>query len=352
MVALRFSPRSSLRSSCLASLAALGLALATPRAPAADPDVRAREHYDRAVGLYTQGDYAAALEQLRRAAELRPHYRLQRALAQVHAAMRDYAAAYTANRLYLEQGGDKITPERRQEAVAEMAKLERLVALVTLTVDVRGALIRIDDTNVGQAPLAAPIALNVGPHQVIVSHPAYPDLSRAITAAAGSSERLDFSLARRAPAVASEATQRLEPPAQPEARAAVPSAASSASPAPAAEAEEAPSYVWLGWVATGALAAGATATGLWALSKNGSLEDDRQLAASQGGVDRERLDSSASSLRVLATTTDVLWVAAAAAGGVTLWLTLDERGSSSRSAPEPALEAGISPGGMSLRAKF
>jgi hypothetical protein len=340
----------------LPSLAALVLALTTARLHAADPDTRAREHYDRAVELYTQRDYAAALEQLRLAAELRPHYRLQRALAQVHAAMRDYAAAYTANRLYLEQGGDKITPERRQEATAEMAKLERLVALVTLAVDVRGALIRIDDSNVGQAPLTTPVALNVGPHQLIVSHPAYPDQSRAITAAAGTSERLEFSLARRPLAAATtlDASSGDDPLAPHEALAAVSNAGQGVAPAPAPSGAEldAPDYVWLGWVATGALAAGATATGLWALSKNNALDDDRQLAASQGNVDRELLDSRASSLRVLATVTDVLWVAAAAAGGVTLWLTLDAPGPARHSAPGPALQAGIGPGGVSLRANF
>lgn len=335
----------------LSSLAALAMALATARLQAADPDVRAREYYDRAVELYTQRDYAAALEQLRRAAELRPHYRLQRALAQVHAAMRDYAAAYTANRLYLEQGGDKISPERRQEATDEMAKLERLIALVTLAVDVRGALIRIDDSNVGQAPLTTPVALNVGPHQVIVSHPAYPDQSRAITAAAGTSERLEFSLARRTPAsaAADEAARREAPHEVP---APMPNAAGGTNPAPARAERDAPDYVWLGWVATGALAAGASVTGMMALSQNSSLDDERDLAASGGSVDRDRLDSRASSLRVLATVTDVLWVAAAAAGGVTLWLTLDGSGSSRRSAPEPALEAGVGPGGLSLRASF
>lgn len=340
----------------LPSLAALALALATARLDAADPDTRAREHYDRAVELYTQRDYAAALEQLRQAAELRPHYRLQRALGQVHAAMRDYAAAYTANRLYLEQGGDKITPERRQEVEAENSKLERLVALVTLAVDVRGALIRIDDSNVGQAPLTRPVALNVGPHQVLVSHSAYPDQSRAITAAAGTSERLEFSLARRPPAAgaATDGSAGGEPAAPHDALAAVSNAGEGAPPAPAPSeaAEAAPDYVWLGWVATGALAAGAAATGLWALSKNNSLDDDRQLAASQGNVDRELLDSRASSLRVLATVTDALWVAAAAAGGVTLWLTLDAPGPATRGAPEPALQAGVGPGGVSLRAKF
>jgi hypothetical protein len=338
----------------LPSLAALTLALTTARLHAADPDTRAREHYDRAVELYTQRDYAAALAQLRQAAELRPHYRLQRALAQVHAAMHDYAAAYTANRLYLEQGGDKITPERRQEVTAEMAKLERLVALVTLAVDVRGALIRIDDSNVGQAPLTTPIALNVGPHQVIVSHPAYPDQSRAITAAAGTSERLEFSLTGRQPAAPTRDTSAGGELAAPhEALAATSDAEDGAMRAPAPGAEPAaPDYVWLGWVATGALAAGATATGLWALSKNSSLDDDRQRAASQGNIDGELLESRASSLRVLATVTDVLWVAAAAAGGVTLWLTLDGAGPAQRGALDPALSAGIGPGGVSLRTTF
>ncbi|HTV17828.1 MAG TPA: PEGA domain-containing protein [Polyangiaceae bacterium] len=339
--------------STLATAMVLAASLATPELHAADPDVRAREYYDRAVELYGQRDYAAALEQLRRASELRPHYRLQRALAQVHAAMRDYAAAYTANRLYLEQGADKVTAERREEVVAEMTKLQRLVALVTLAVDVPGALIRIDDANVGQAPIAAPIALNVGPHQVLVSHPSYPDQSRAITAVAGASEQLEFSLARRSSAAAAPAGSARDEGAHPPLALAAPTARDDErlAPAPTAADPGSNSYVWIGWVATGALAAGATATGVWALSKNSSLDDERQAAVGQGNIDRDRLDSRASSLRVLATVTDVLWVATAAAAGVTLWLTLDPPGSSSPST-EPALQAGLTPGGVRLRAKF
>lgn len=329
------------------TLAALALTLTAARIQAADPDTRAREHYDRAVELYGQRDYAAALEQLRRAAELRPHYRLQRALAQVHGAMRDYAAAYTANRLYLEQGGDKVAPERRQEVLDEMAKLERLVALVTVAVDVPGAVVRVDDTPVGQAPLATPVALNVGPHQVVVAHAAHPEQTRTITAAAGTPQRLDFSLAglppQAPPAGAAGDT------AGPLATAAASSAAGSdPSPAPAsAEAEASP--LWIGWVATGVLAAGATATGLWALSKNSDLDDDRQRATTEGGVERAELDASASDLRTLSTVTDVLWVAAAAAGGITLWLTLDSR---EATPAEPAVQAGLGPAGMSLRGTF
>jgi hypothetical protein len=266
--------------------------------------------------------------------------------------MRDYAAAYTANRLYLEQGGDKVSAERRQEVTTEMAKLERLVALITIAVDVPGALVRIDDANVGQAPLATPVALNVGPHQVLVSHPSYPDQSRALTAVAGAAEQLEFSLARRSPAPPADGPGRGEPAPAPLAASAAPHFESeSAEPAAAAADTGSSSYVWLGWVATGALAAGATATGLWALSKNGSLDDERQAALSQGNFDRDRLDSRASSLRTLATVTDVLWVATAAAAGVTLWLTLDPPGSSQPGA-EPALQAGLTPGGLRFRAKF
>jgi len=331
-------------------LAAFVLASMAARVEAADPDVRAREHYDRAVELYGQRDYAAALEQLRRAAELRPHYRLQGALGQVYAAMRDYAAAYAANRLYLEQGGDKIAPERRKEVSDEMTKLERLVTLVTVSVDVAGAVVRIDDTTIGRAPLAVPVPLNVGPHQVVVSHPGHPDQSRAITAGAGSAERLDFSFTGRPPQAAPPGASADDAASTPLAPAS-PGAADGSSAAPGADPEEADAPLWLGWVATGALAAGATATGLWALSMNSELDDDRRRATNEGGVDRAQLDSRASDLRVLSTVTDVLWVAAVAAGGVTLWLTLDSREASGE-APAPRVQAGLGPGGMSLRGTF
>jgi hypothetical protein len=339
------------------TLATVAIALVTAHLWAADPDVRAREHYDRAVQHYGQREFAAALEELRRAEELRPHYRLQRALAQVHAAMRDYAAAYTANQLYLEQGGDQIAPERQQEVTLEQTKLARLVTMLSVAVDVPGATVRIDDTSVGQTPLRSPIVLNMGPHQVIVSHPNHPEQNQLITALGGNTQRLEFKLAQRPPhAPPAALSSRGEAAAGSEPHAVDAQSLRDGASPPASEEltqDETSSYLWLGWVATGALAAGATATGLWALSNDSSLADERRIAERGGAVDREPLDSRASRLRVLATVTDVLWVAAAAAGGVTLWFTLDSAGSTRRGAADPLqVQAGVSPQGLSVRGSF
>jgi hypothetical protein len=337
-------------------VAAVAMMLMTARVEAADSDTQAREHYDRAVQYYGQRDYAAAVQELRRAEELRPHYRLNRALAQVYAAMLDHAAAYTANRLYLQQGADKITPERRQEVTDEMAKQARLVALVSVAVDVPGADVRVDDARVGQTPLESPIALNAGPHRVVVSYREQLEQSQLITAVAGSSGRLEFQFARQSRAKAPGAPSQGGSEHLGEASGATaenPLAGASAVPsAPPAQADS-PIPLWIGWVATGALAAGATATGLWALSIDSSLDEDRKLAASGANVDRGALVSRASRLRVLATLTDVLWVATAAAGGLTLWFALDARGSEREGPAGPIeLQAGVSAQGVSVRGRF
>jgi hypothetical protein len=293
--------------------------------------------------------------------DLRPHHQMHRAFALVYAEMKDYAAAYTANQLFLEQGGDKIAPEQRQEAVDEMKKLARLVAIVTVRVDVPGSVVRVDDVSVGQAPLRKPVVLNVGAHRLVASHPEYPSQTKLVTAAAGSTQGVEFWLERM---TESDSSVPSSPPASsspPPSEGAEASAVAArgifaeqgAAPAVDSKQGDSSDYLWLGWVATGALAAGATATGLLALSDDGSLADDRRAAATLGNVDSERLESDASRLRTLATVTDVLWIAAAAAAGATLWFTLnsDEPERVAESA-HLRLQAGVSPEGVSLRARF
>jgi len=338
-----------------ASVIALLMATAA-HAGAADPEARARAHYDRATDLFSEGNYPAALLELQRAGELRPSYKLFHSIAQVHAAMNDPASALEAYRKYLEQGGQKISPERRREVTDEMAALARRVATVTVSADVPGAEVWVDDTRVGTTPLRAPLSLNAGQHRISLRHAKYPQRSRRVTAVGGGTERVELSLRDEA------------------AGPAVPGAAPSGDNSPEAELPGGPlgdgepssfemdgasdagslrRYAWMGWVATGVLAAGATATGLWALSSDASLDEDRENANTPGGVSHSELESSASRVRTLATATDVLWIATAAAGGVSLWLTF---GGSDVDAPEASagrpLRVLVNASGVSLDGSF
>jgi hypothetical protein len=111
----------------------------------------------------------------------------------------------------------------------------------------------------------------------------------------------------------------------------------------------------LGWVLTGAFAAGAAVTGGFALSANSTLKRDRDRRLE---VSSSEVDSQASKVRALAVVTDSLAVAALVAGSVSLWLTLGstKSGSETQQPAEKAarkpLELGLGLGGISMKAAF
>jgi hypothetical protein len=276
----------------------LGVLLRTGVCRAGDVEAEARRHYDRAVERFVAGDYPQALLELQRAAELRPSYKLWYSMGQVRAALGDAAGASRAYQTYLDQGGAKLSPERRAQVREEIAALARRASEPAAADEVpasRAAHERpVEITPAGRAPRAARALVSPAPAAPRGSEPELP---------AGSAWR---------------------PP------------------------------LWVGWLATGALGAGALATGLWALSKNDALADQR----ARGDVSKARLESNASELRTLALLTDGLWLATAAAAGVSLWLSLDGP-SAEPGEPRAALGAhrselrlGVAASGISLQGAF
>jgi hypothetical protein len=350
----------------LGSLIVVAALLQGGHALGADPEREARDRYESAVKLYEEGAYDAALVELNRAAELRPSYKLFYNIGQVRFAMHDYAAAIDAYRQYLDKGGDKIPPARRDQVQKELNTLVQRVAKLSIEVDVPGAEISVDDVVVGSAPLAGPLVVNSGIRRVTVRHPDYASQSRRINLVGGGQERVSFALANPSATVAPAAPppsagnpephpSQPAPPAvsaPPRAPSAPPKTTHESQPSPQANAHSVP---WLGWVLTGAFAAGAAVTGGLALSANSTLKRDRD----------ERLDKSSSEVaseatkvRTLAVVTDTLAAAALVAGSVSLWLTLGstKSGPESQQMPDKAarkpLELGLGLGGISMKAAF
>jgi hypothetical protein len=339
-----------------ASSIACALALSAP--VSADVETEARVHYDRAVKLYEDGDFGAALAELKRAMDLRPSPRLLYNIGQVRVAMQDYSAAIEAYREYLEKGAAQITPARRDMVQQEIARLEQRVARVTLESDVSGAEVSIDGVPVGVTPLASPLVLNAGTHRLVVRHPDYPGQSRELMLVGGGQERVTIHLGSRAPAGSqpeSAASPRPDSRGQAEPSGfpiAPPSETGASLAGGTPEVDGASSSLpWAAWIATGALAAGAVTVGVLTMSQNSSLDDARK----KPNADPEDIDSRGSRVRTLAVVGDVLAVGAVAAGAVSLWLTL--RSSSPQtettgSAFVNNLELGLGPGQIRVGSKF
>jgi hypothetical protein len=348
----------------LSAMLAFCLALGwVGRARAADPEREARERYDNAVKLYEEGAYDAALVELNRAAELRPSYKLYYNIGQVRFAMHDYAAAMDAYRRYLEQGGDKLPSSRREQVQKELNELAQRVAKLTVEVDVPGAEILIDDAPAGTSPLSAPLIVNSGIRLVTVRHPDYLPQTRRVTLAGNVQDRVSFTLvghgAAPTPEAAAGPAGANKSPTAPTTSSGPPpfavegSLGSNGSPQADQPRHHASSTaMWIGWATTGALAVGATVTGVVTLSKNSKLADDRgRLEVSDADIEKQ-----ASHVRTLAIVTDVLTAGAVVAGGVSLWLTFDhlsgKKAAAAGSRPRSQFRLGIAPRGVRFETSF
>jgi hypothetical protein len=303
-------------------IAILTFAFGLRSAIAADPEVEARERYERALKLYEERAFDAALVELKLAAELRPSYKLLYNIAQVRLAMNDFAAAYESYQQYLEQGGSKIPAARREAVREEMKLLEQRVARLAVETDEPGAEVFVDEVLVGNTPLRNALLVNSGIRQVVVRHPDYVPQSRRLSLGGGTEQTVRFTFASPAPKSGSAVAPPPPSAARTHGSSALPASQATApnsKPQGAPDSAGSGSFPWLSWGVTGALAAGSLVVGGIALSQNAALKTERE----KFGADPDELDSKSSRVSTLATIGDGLAVATLIAGGVSLWLTLD-----------------------------
>ena len=184
----------------LAWLLAMGVASAVCAQPAdsAELEREAGTHFEKGVELYSEGSLDAALVEFERAYELVPSYRLLYNLAQIQAEKHEYAAALGLFDRYLEEGKAELSASRKQEVLAELAKLRERVAQLWVETDVEGAKLFVDDELVGALPLARPVLIDPGVCRVRVEKPGYRSQARQLKVVGGDQPRLNVPLREHA----------------------------------------------------------------------------------------------------------------------------------------------------------
>jgi hypothetical protein len=299
-------------------------------APAATPPTQANldealVRYKRALDLFNDGSYDAALLEFRRAYELAPNYRVLYNIALVNVQLNDYAGALGAFEQYLAQGGGDIASARVDEVKREISRLSPRVATLNVSTDVPGADVSVDDLSIGKTPFDHPIRVNAGRRRVSVAAEGREPQARVVEAAGGDTLQLKF---------------ELSPPQE------VPAPIAAPAPEPVAPTPE-PSHVpWLAWSITGALAAGTTVSGVLALQAHSNQDSTKNRL----GVTESDLDSANKKVEHLALATDILLGATALAGGISLYLTLRSPSHSSPTSDQAQLT--IRPGSIAARIPF
>jgi hypothetical protein len=278
---------------------------AAPRAAAAtdelDLSVQRREagqRYERALELYDEGSYDAALSELKRAYELAPSSRMLYNLGVISLAVRDMAGAMDYLERYLVEGGAGVPGHLRAEIEAELQGLAPHVARVQIQVNVPGAEVSVDDRVVGAAPLGRALRVNVGSRRLSARANGWLPDSTLLSLAGGEERQVTLVLSN----------PRIAPP-----------------PAVAGKRPE-QTLPWFGFAMTAVLAAGSVLSGVEALSAQHDFDRKRRMLGVRAS-ELERADAEAFRWSVAA---DALAVAAFAAGSYSLYVWLAGRGEAER----------------------
>jgi hypothetical protein len=302
-------------------------AAAQPKTPTKEAMEEARTRYARGTELYNDGAYEQAMLEFERAYSLAPAYRILFNIAQVAVLLRDYPKAIRAYEQFLKDGGQRIPADRRKTVEEELQSLRGRVGRITIKVNVPDAEVLVDDLVIGRSPLQEPMMVTAGRHMVIARKRGLVQDSESVVLAGTDEVNVELELTEPP-----TSTAPVTPPAPREPD----------QPTPPRE----PSYVWAGWVVTGALAAGAVATGIATFYSTRKLDDMKDTF----GITRAELDEQESTARALGIAADVLIASAVVAGGITLYFTIDE--ALEDDATETKVEAGVGPGQVTLRARF
>jgi hypothetical protein len=294
---------------------------------------QAGEHYQRGLTLYGDSEFVLALVEFERAYDLSPNFRVLYNIGQVRIQLGRYAKGREALEAYLAQGGAQIAPDRVTAVQKDLAMLSERTAELRIVSNQAGADILLDGHSVGTTPLSTPAIVDAGEHTLAVRKLGFYDRTQSITLAGRDHVDLELDLTKLPEVTA----QRVVVERHTERVVSKPSRTG----------------VWVGWAATGTLAATAGIVGYFGIAKANDLDSMR----TDYGVSRSKLDSTKSSARTLLAISDITAGAAAVVGGITLYLTLTspsaERAPTQRTnGSRKPVEVAISPRGLRLIASF
>ncbi|WP_437579111.1 PEGA domain-containing protein [Sorangium sp. So ce887] len=171
---------------------------AAPRAEAQESDAltdRARQLFEDGVKAANAGKWADAHAAFLAAWGLKPHYQIASNLGVACLRVgKPRDAAEHLTRYLREAPATKV--QERQRAEASLLEARAQVAAVTVEVAPGGAEVTVDGAIVGRAPLADPVFLDPGRHDVGAKLDGYTPQARPVDATAGGTETVVLALQR------------------------------------------------------------------------------------------------------------------------------------------------------------
>jgi hypothetical protein len=283
---------------------------------------KARKHFSQGIQFYNAGDYKLSLIEFRRSYDLSKNYRILYNIGQVNQQLGNYTNALMALEEYLRQSGADVGDDRKAEVLASILVLRTRVAHIRIVSNVDAPEVLIDGFPTDVKNTNGEIALDPGDHRIDLRKPGYQSSGTIVALAGGDANRVRIDLVR------------------------VPIATRAAAPPSSAPVHRDATWLWIGWTTTAATALGAGITGVLALTQANELATLRN---SPGSTQTQR-DQVGGRAKAFALSSDVLTIAALAAGATSLYLTLSSGKTEHR--PAPATRVALTPGGVGIEQTF
>lgn len=224
----------------------------------------AAEAFRKGIGLFNAENHAEAVKAFRHAYALKPSWKLMYNIGQCEAALTRYGLAIEAFEAYLGRGGDGVSVERRDEVLAELDRMRKMVGGIKVT-GPDGVEIFVDGVSRAVTPCNAAILVTAGvAHTISFRKPGSEPVTMQETISGGQTMTLNIPAdPETAPPAAETVPESGTPP--PAEVAPVPPAQDSAAatPKPVAAREKKGLSPALFWAGTGTFVAfGGAALGL------------------------------------------------------------------------------------------
>ena len=249
-------------------LTALTIFSLAPAVAHADAQAEAKAHFRNGVSLQQVEDFDAAIEAYESSLELYPTKSALFNLANCLKAAHRYADALSAFETLLAKHTSELGEAMRSAALEQIATLQPLTGTLTVVVSPQAAEILVDGQSIARSPESEPIRLSVGTHEVEARLDGFVPQRTTVHLKSQQSVTAKLTLEEVSPPVAASTVAA---PAAPH------STARSGTLADQTPESESHGLATPGWLTAGLgsmLLLGGTATGLWAIGLDRSLDRD------------------------------------------------------------------------------
>lgn len=153
----------------------------------------ALDSYKSAKLLFDDHDYAGAVTKFRAAYDSSHDARLLWNMAACEKELRHYARASELVDRFLHDATG-LDPTQIAQARATQAAFKQFFSEVTFAIEPAGASVRLDNEEIGQSPIAKPVAVDIGTHTLHVQRDGYTAVDQQLSITGSSSPRVAVSL--------------------------------------------------------------------------------------------------------------------------------------------------------------